>query len=90
MVQVLLLIVTQPTPAVISSVKMKTMTYQGMLKIASDQRDAALHNHVPQVMSCVISHEGEFSEPLIKTIETLTTHLNHHVQSHTEYFQTGE
>ena len=64
----------KPTPAVMSSVKEKTVTYQGMLKIPSDQRDAGLRNHVSQVMPCVISHEGEFSEPLIQTIETLTTH----------------
>ena len=41
-------------------------------------------------MPCVISHEGEFSEPLIKTIETLTTHWKYYVQSHAEHFQTGE
>ena len=41
-------------------------------------------------MSCVISREVEFSEPLILTIETLTTHWKYYVQSHAEYFQTGE
>ena len=76
----------KPTPAVISSVNEKTVTYKGMFKNGSDQRDAALHNHVPQVMSYVISHEGESSEP----IETLTTHWKNYIQSHAEYFQTGE
>ena len=55
----------KPTPSVLSSVKEKTEAYKGMLKIASDQGDAVLRNHVPRVMSYVISHEGEFSEPLI-------------------------
>ena len=58
----------EPTPAVVSSVKEKTEAYKGIHKITSNQFDAGLRNHVPQVMSCVISHEGEFSEPLIKTM----------------------
>ena len=63
-----------------------------MLPYAIMSRESTCGNHVPQVMPCVISHmhEGEFSEPLIKTIEAITTHWKHYVQGHTECFQTGE
>ena len=52
-----------------------------MLKLASDQHKAKSLLTLPVFLACVVSHEDEFSDPLIKTIETLTAHWRNKIRN---------
>ena len=78
------------SPAVTSSVKEKERAYEPMLKLARDQMSNKSRRVMPALMACVISHEGEFSCPLVRTIETLTQHYRNLIKVKPHLFETGE
>ena len=78
------------SPAVTNSVKEKERAYEPMMKLARDQVKNKSRRVLPALMACVISHEGEFSRPLVRTIETLTQHYRNLIKAKPHLFETGE
>ena len=61
-----------------------------MMKLARDQMSNKSRRVMPALMACVISHEGGFSRPLVRTIETLTQHCRNLIKAKPHLFETGE
>ena len=78
------------SPAVTNSVKEKERAYESMMKFARDQVKNKSRRVMTALMACVISHEGEFSRPLVRTIETLTQHYRNLIKAKPHLFETGE
>ena len=79
------------SPGVTSSVKEKERTYELMIKLSRDQLNNKPGRVIPTLMTCVISHESEFSRPfMLRTIETPTQHYRNMIKVKPHLFETGE
>ena len=58
--------------------------------LARDQLNNKSRRVMPALMACVISHEDEFSRPLVRTIGTLTQYYRNLIKTEPHLLETGE